>query len=92
MTSIPAEEKRGRGRKLPLWSTVWCGHVRRNETKKALPRVERAQTASGVPGSVQAGGRLFGQAPESLVEPDPAVDAAQGAQGAKPAEAVAPAV
>jgi hypothetical protein len=45
-----------------------------------------------MPGSVQSVGRLFGQTPESLVEPDLAVDAAQGTQGAKPSKPVSSAV
>src|ERR1035441_6215130 len=45
-----------------------------------------------MPGSVQSVGHLFGQTPESLVEPDLAVDAAQGTQGAKPSKPVSSAV
>ena len=45
-----------------------------------------------MPGSVQCIGRLFGQTPESLVETDPAVDAAQGTQSSESSKAVPSAV
>ena len=43
-------------------------------------------------GSIQCVGRLFGQTPESLVETDPAVDAAQGTQSSESSKAVPSAV